>query len=199
MRRLVVPTLLLAAVLGWHGRYVDHPPLAHTGGFGEPTCRRCHFEYLPNEPGGRLTIRGLPDTCRSDTGYTLRVTLQHPEMRRAGFELAMRYADSGRQAGQLEPLDDRVWFDTLRGVWYAFHSLAGTELTAPGKAVWRLRWVPPDTTARVVLHAVANAANDDASEFGDRIYQATTSCRLNPPEIIRPSNESSERFVRIGY
>ncbi|ACY48873.1 choice-of-anchor V domain-containing protein [Rhodothermus marinus] len=180
MRPLAVLTLLLAVAVRWSGRYVDHPPLAHTGGFGEPTCRRCHFEYPLNEPGGRLAIRGLPDTCRSDTSYTLQLTLQHAEMLRAGFELAVRYADSGRQAGRLHPRDDRVRRDTLQGVWYAFHSPAGTELTAPGKAVWRLRWVPPDTTARVVLHAVANAANDDASEFGDRIYQITASCLLNP-------------------
>ncbi len=179
MRPVATLTLLLAAAAGWVGRYVDHPPPAHTGGFGEPTCQRCHFEYPLNEPGGRLTIQGLPDMCRSDSSYTLHLVLQHPEMLRAGFELAMRYADSGRQAGQLQPLDDRVERDTLQGVWYAFHSPAGTEPVAPGKAVWRIRWVPPDTTARVVLHVVANAANDDASEFGDRIYQESKSCLLH--------------------
>nr|MBO2490526.1 hypothetical protein [Rhodothermus marinus] len=180
MRPVAALTLVLAATAGWLGRYVDHPPLAHTGGFGEPTCQRCHFEYPLNEPGGRLTIQGLPDTCRTDTSYTLQLTLQHPEMLRAGFELAVRFADSGRQAGRLQPLDDRVWLDTLRGVWYAFHSPAGTELTASGKAVWTLRWIPPDTIGRVVLHAVANAANDDASEFGDRIYQESADCLLHP-------------------
>lgn len=180
MRLLFSLTLLLTAALGWMGRYVDHPPLAHTGGFGEPTCQRCHFAYPLNEPSGHLMIQGWPDTCWSDMRYTLHLTLRHLEMRSAGFELAVRFTDSGRQAGQLQALDDRVALDALGGVWYAFHSPPGTALTATAEATWTLQWIPPDTMGSVVLHIVANAANDDASEFGDRIYQQTAECSLNP-------------------
>ncbi|MCE2514350.1 MAG: hypothetical protein J4F37_04945 [Acidobacteria bacterium] len=64
------------------------------------------------------------------------------------------------------------------------------ELDAPGGSL-ALRGVPvafaPSATYRitravpVVFHAAANAANDDASEFGDFIYTASATTRPAGP------------------
>ena len=64
------------------------------------------------------------------------------------------------------------------GVTYAQHTEAGTALTRPGTATWTVEWRPPAAGATsVVFHAAANAANDDASEFGDFIYTALATTR----------------------
>ena len=71
---------------------------------------------------------------------------------------------------------------------YAQHTEAGTVLTRPGTASWTVEWRAPATTApgggatAVVFHAAANAANDDASEFGDFIYTASATTRPAAPD-----------------
>lgn len=87
-----------------HAVMRDLPPLAHTGGFGEPTCVQCHMDGELNEPGGTVTITGLPPRYQPGQRYTLRISVSHPELRAAGFELSARYEsgpDSTRQAGTL--------------------------------------------------------------------------------------------------
>lgn len=155
--------------------YSDRPPLAHTGGFGEPTCRACHFDQPLNAPNGSLAIEGLPNAYTAGQRYRLTVRLQRPEMGRGGFQLSARFA-SGAQAGSLRAADEQratiVQVDST-GVQYAAHTRAGTEPVAPDTARWVLEWTAPDTTAGPVLvHVAANAANFDASEFGDFIYTA---------------------------
>ena len=47
--------------------YAEHPPLGHTGGFGEPTCHACHFGGEVNGGDGTLAVdaavnpRSVPD------------------------------------------------------------------------------------------------------------------------------------------
>ncbi|HEY3279815.1 MAG TPA: choice-of-anchor V domain-containing protein [Gemmatimonadales bacterium] len=157
--------------------YKDGPPPAHTGGFGEPTCRQCHADAELNDSGGSLLLGGLPGAYEPGRSYDVTVTLRRAGMLRAGFQLAARYAAgdrTGTQAGMLVPADRRtkVLRDTLSGVLYAEHSLVGTTVTAGGdSARWVLRWTAPGTShGPVVLHVAANAANDDDSPFGDFIY-----------------------------
>ena len=63
---------------------------------------------------------------------------------------------------------------------------SGTALARPGAASWTVEWRAPATAApagptAVVFHAAANAANDDASEFGDLIYTASATTRPAGP------------------
>ncbi len=47
-----------------------------------------------------------------------------------------------------------------------------------GATSWTVEWRPPAVDATpVTFHAAANAANDDASEFGDFIYTASATTR----------------------
>lgn len=157
--------LVLAAVL----RYPENPPPAHTGGFGEKTCLECHFDGDLNPPGGRLMLREIGEGIILGNTHRLEILLDKDDMERAGFQLSVRYAD-GRQAGSLWALDDHVAVDTLAGVQYARHTLAGTELKESGSTTWLVEWHAPDDTSSVIFHVAANAANGDDSAFGDAIY-----------------------------
>lgn len=175
----IVPPLLSRA----HPRYAEGPPPGHTGGFGEPTCQACHFERPLNDPAGSLELRGLPRAYAPGVGYTLTVALTKGDMRRAGFQLATRFAEgpaAARQAGTLAVLDygAQVLTDSTTGVQYAQHTREGSDLRAAGEARWTVRWSAPRAArGPVVFHVAANAANDDLSEFGDAIYTHSVTVR----------------------
>ena len=164
--------------------YVDGPPPAHTGGFDDDTCRRCHFDNDLNDPAGSLSLAGVPDVFIPRRSYRVTITLARPEMGRAGFQLAARFADDdgrGRQAGHLHSLDDRVQLvDGADSIVYAQHTESGSVLADQAETSWIVEWVPSDATAPVTLHVAANAANDDASEFGDYVYVADALTRPSP-------------------
>lgn len=174
----------------------DGPPAGFTGGFGEPTCRTCHFD-APEDPGeGELVLEGVPGTYEPGVEYRVTVTLREPRLQRAGFQLAARFAGegaedgdparrAGRQAGSLLAAEPRtaprvqVVEHGDPPVLYARQTLAGAEPVAAQEAFWSVRWIAPDEPAEPVLfHAAANAANYDDSEFGDVVY--TASARSEP-------------------
>ena len=148
--------------------------MAHTGGFDEPTCAECHFGAPLNGDDGDVALRA-PEAFAVGEAYRLEVRLRHPGMAAAGFQLAVRFAEgdrAGAQAGQLAPMDGRtaVTTDTATGVAYGHQTLAGAVPLEPGATRWVMEWTAPDTMAAVQVHVAANAANDDASEFGDFIF-----------------------------
>jgi hypothetical protein len=159
-----------------HPMMRDMPPLAHTGGFGEPTCTACHFDGGLNDAAGSLAIDGLPARYEPGRRYRLTITVRHPDLRLAGFELASRFAtgpDSGRQAGSLAPTDDRaqVSTDETSRIQYAHHLRSGTTPLPPGVGRWTVEWTAPTAgTGPVAIHVVGNAANDNDSPMGDYIY-----------------------------
>ena len=167
--------------------YRTGPPPAHTGGFGEPHCGECHFDAPVNDPGGSLDVRA-PASYRTGKTYPLVVVLRDPELKTAGFQLATRFADgdqAGTQAGSLRGPDGSTQTVTGdAGVAYVTHTESGVETEEPGMARWELEWMAPDTVAPVAVHVTANAANDDRSEFGDRVY---LSCVVIGRDAPRPS------------
>lgn len=169
-----------AEARGW---YQDGPPVAHTGGFGEPTCHGCHFDAEPNAPGGELALSGIPSVYRPGQTYHLTVSLRYGEMEAGGFQLSARFAEGdarGRQAGSFHALDDRakVTENARSGVQYAGHTRAGIRLPAGHATTWTLEWTAPfEASGPVAFHAAANAGNGDESQFGDRIYTAEAASR----------------------
>ena len=175
---------LLAAASLPEAAYLDGPPPAHTGGFGGDTCHACHFENDLDAPGGSLTLDGVPDAFDPSMTYRIAVSLERPGMGRAGFQLAARVSEgdrAGGPAGTLQTLggDERVQVvDGPDGVAYAQHTEPGSALTGPEETSWTVEWRPAATDAApVTFHVAANAANDDASEFGDFIYTASATTR----------------------
>lgn len=166
---------------------VHSPPPGHTGGFGESTCQFCHLDYELNEEGGELTLLGLPpDGFEPDSTYRLTLRLVHPELRRAGFQAAARFASGkrrGEQAGTLVPGEGQeVQSPSYTPVSYLNHTRDGVEPTDDGRREWSFQWsVPGDLAASVVFHVAANAADGDESEWGDRIYADSI--------VVRPARD----------
>lgn len=170
---------LLAAAGTPRAAYLDGPPPGYTGGFGEPTCRACHFNPDPAAPAGGVRVSGLPAAGYAPGArYLLRVTVRRPGLRAAGFELAARLSD-GTQAGTLRAPGAIVRLTEHRGVHFAHHSREGTA--AADSAAWTVEWTAPERAAGPVqIHVVSNAANGDGSPLGDHVYQDSASVRPRP-------------------
>lgn len=148
----------------------DHIQGAFTGGFGEETCRSCHFDYDLNMDGGSLTVEGISESFSSETEYEIVVTVESEQLEVGGFQLTARHED-GSQAGTFDWSGDRLRFTpNIDGdVQYLQHSEEGTSPTGEREASWSFVWTPPES-GNVIFNIAANAGNDDDSSFGDWIY-----------------------------
>ena len=154
--------------------YEHRPPPAHTGGFGEATCASCHFDNELNADGGVLAVDGLPDHFTPGQRYRLSITLQHPELRRGGFQMAIRFTGperAGEQAGSFHVRGDEIEVVEAVGVSYVQHTRDGSRAVDGAEARWTVEWEAPAVNIPISLHVAANAANGDASEFGDHVYR----------------------------
>jgi hypothetical protein len=164
-----------------HG-YAEGAPPGFSGGFKEESCHACHFHEDLNAGPGRLTIDGVPATFAAGARHTLTVTVTHPGMKRAGFQLTARFKDGGGQAGALtaDPGGgERVGVETQGGIQYAGQKKAGATPAAADTATWTIEWTAPDGGGPVVFHVAANAADGNESADGDFVY--TAAAESGPP------------------
>ena len=155
--------------------YADGAPPGFSGGFNEESCHACHFHRDLNSGPGRVTLAGLPARVLAGERYRLTITLTRPEMRLAGFQLTARFKDGGTQAGTLAPApgeEPRVGIDVSRDVQYANQRKAGASPAASDTATWSLVWIAPQTSAPIVFHVAANAADADNTAEGDYVHTA---------------------------
>ena len=157
--------------------YPEHLTGAFTGGFGEETCRSCHFDYDLNPDGGSLSVTGIPGEISVKQTIKIKITIEREELGAAGFQLSARYKD-GSQAGTFLIEDEsRLMFsdavpDSLR---YVQHTNEGTNPSKENKNSWMVRWqAPKSPQGPVIFNIASNAANGDQSEFGDFIYTKET-------------------------
>lgn len=149
------------------------PAPALTGGFGEANCQVCHRDYPLNETPGAIQLDSLPAVYQPQQVYRMVVSVRHAELERGGFQLSARFED-GTQAGSFAVADTALLrVQRAAGVAYLSHTLAGTHQVKNHTASWSFDWTAPAAQKRVLFHVAANAANHDASEFGDRIFTAT--------------------------
>ena len=167
MLRSTVAVLILTA---FTFAYPENPPVAHTGGFGEPTCHSCHFDGDLNDGVANLLVAGIDSVYIPGKHYELTLVLQRPGMARAGFQLSIRDS-TGNQAGSLTTGEDLVAIDEANNIQYLRHSPEGIIPPASDSIAWTFQWLAPDSAGVVYFHLSANAANGDESEFGDAIYQ----------------------------
>jgi hypothetical protein len=165
-------TVLAALATGWN---VTGPPPARTGGFDEQTCHECHFDGPLNPESGSVTIEAAPVTYEPGRTYALRITVRDAQLKRAGFQLAARFAAgprAGRQAGELSIAAGTGTTTVADDVVYAHHVARGTVPERAGEHGWAVEWTAPAEMGGgdVVIHVAANAANNDASELGDQIH-----------------------------
>ncbi len=105
--------------------YKEGPLPAMTGGFGEKDCHTCHFDNPINDHAGVLRLEGVPARYVPGHQYEITVVVRRSGIKRAGFELAARFAEGagrGRQAGTLGPTDVRTQMTSGTGRIGAVHS-----------------------------------------------------------------------------
>ena len=131
-------------------------------------------------------MAGVPTQYEPGEKYRLSVTVGRPGLGAAGFQMSARYLEGearGRDAGLLRPADARtavVRAESTR-VSYAQHVEAGTVPVHGDSTSWSIEWTAPDGASDAVAFDIAaNAADGDASEFGDRIY--ATRCVAAAPD-----------------
>jgi len=174
---VAMPVLVAAGPLAM---FRDGPPAAVTGGFGEDSCYACHWDGGENDAPGAVRILGLPDQFEPGARYPLEVLLSRPGMEVGGFQLAVRTAADGEQAGSVEPGSDekeRIEVITENDIQYIQHRLGGIPPSAPDTSRWRLVWTAPATGAPVTFNVAAVAGDNDESQFGDHVYTAEVKVR----------------------
>jgi len=149
----------------------DHIDGSFTGGFGEETCRSCHFDYDLNMDGGSLSIQGVDEPYEPGASIPVTVTVQSERLEIGGFQLTARFED-GTQAGSFAWDGDRLMFTPgIDGdIQYLQHSANGTTSAVKREVSWSFTWIAPETGDPVIFNVAANAGNYDDSSFGDWIY-----------------------------
>jgi hypothetical protein len=146
------------------------PLPAHTGGFGEPTCHACHFDYALNETDLAVTLDSLPAVYEPQRTYRLQLRVQHPELKRGGFQISARFEDGTPAGSFVIPDTSLLRVQRAKSVDYVSHTMKGTDQVVGDTAVWDFEWVAPATQRRVVFNLALNVSDQDASQFGDRIF-----------------------------
>jgi hypothetical protein len=162
--------------------YAESAPPGFSGGFNEQSCHACHFHGGLNSGPGRVAIVGVPAAFVARERYPITVTLTHPQMKLAGFQLTTRFQASGAQAGALAPEpgdEERIGIDVQGDVQYANQRMKGAALSTPGTVRWSLVWTAPESSNPVVFHVAANAANADGTAEGDSIHTAAVTALPN--------------------
>lgn len=161
--------VLAAVSFGTAGAFEEGPPPANTGGFGETDCSSCHFDNALNAAEGTLALTGVPEFFVPGQRYALTVSLDHPQLVVAGFQLSVRTAD-GKPAGELAVTGNDVGtvVPGNTGITYAQHKRPRHK--SDGGIRWVVTWRAPDEDVAVIVNVAANAANYDVSAFGDHIF-----------------------------
>jgi hypothetical protein len=177
-------TFAFTFILGlvWTGilfAYSAGPDPGVNGVFGSAnTCSAlgCHNSFPNNQAGGSITIGGLPTAWTPGTTYPITVTVSRTGTARYGFQFSAVFDSTTAQAGTLiaaSPNDARVSIVSGGGRQYAQHN---TFFNTTG--VFNFRWTAPASGGAVRFNVAGNAANNDGTNSGDRIY--TTSSTISP-------------------
>ncbi len=115
-------------------------------------------------------MAGIGATYLPGQTYTLELTLADPEAMRWGFEFTI-LDTAGDSIGQISPVDGTTQISSTGNRDYAKHTSAGTFPGTPDAHTWQVQWIAPAVaTGEVMLYVAGNAANNNGSTSGDRIY-----------------------------
>ncbi len=128
-------------------------------------CASCHFGDAPVAESEALTVEGAPALAAPGETYQLTLRFAPGEAGIAGYLATFRRAEG--EAGTVAPGEGQAAKDA------AVRSTAPLPVSAEACAEWTFAWTAPDTPGPVALHIAANAANDDASPFGDTVHVKT--------------------------
>ncbi len=162
---LVAALTLASSPAQTHG---DGAPSGHSGAPGEPDCTACHVASGNAPQAPDISLEGLPERIQPGESYALKLVISSAEIKRAGFQLAVRSSD-GEVAGQLAAIDERSRVEQ-EGPEVLVHTERGSRPDQDSSTFWNFEWAAPMCASGEILFAIAiNNANDDDSAFGDQI------------------------------
>lgn len=169
--------------------YPDGPP---DGYAGDPpnraTCVACHNSFPLNSGQGRLQLNDLPERFRPGEQYRLTVQLSDPNARRWGFELTA-LNENNQRAGTIAVVDQNITQISVSNQrQYLKHTLNGTFRNQANAAQWSFNWTAPDeeNPGTITFYIAGNAANNNGSSSGDRIYAVAIPLEpQGPPALDR--------------
>jgi hypothetical protein len=160
------------------------PPEGHTGEFSGITCRACHDSHPLNNPGGNVSISGLPSVYTAGTTYTFSVTIRHanPDRTKWGFSIKANNSLSAT-AGTFSTTNGNV---IVNGAELSHQNAVATAATN-SFTYSNLRWTAPATPVAadqsITFFIAGNAANSDFSPSGDFIYTAQQPVSLQTTSV----------------
>ena len=160
--------------------YAGNPP-------GENSCVECHSTFGLNTGNGSLSLLGLPDAYVTGETYRLAIRLADPNARRWGFELTA--LDSGNdRAGTIARADSQntqISGGNAPNPQYIKQTSNGTHAGQADSSDWGFDWTAPQgDIGSVTFYLAGNAANNNNSATGDRIYaisESRTAAEPSPP------------------
>lgn len=159
MRILLIAGAALVVMFG--SSALAHPVGAPWGSANPDTmtsCASCHFDHEPVGRSPAIMLTGLPDYVEAGEAYEMTLRFDAGAAPRAGFLLSA-------SAGEFKAIDDIV---DAKGA-----EVRSANVISPenGVALWSFVWRAGDDGVGIVtFRAAANAANDDASPFGDTVH-----------------------------
>lgn len=141
--------------------YPEGAPLDALDDPGE-ACAACHFDGDPVADSPALSLHGADGPLLAGETYRLTLRFAPQEAELAGFLASFRR--DGDAAGVVTAEDG------LEGSGATLRSIEALPLPADGAAEWSFCWHAPEEPGPSILHVAANAANDDASPFGDTVH-----------------------------
>jgi uncharacterized protein (TIGR03437 family) len=177
----------LGASAGLHARSIG-PLAAYTGApmdFAGRNCTACHQTFAPanSDARGRITLQAV--NYRPGVKQTIKVRVAHPEGARWGFQLTARSLNNPSIAAGTFTVSQGLLVRCLDGTSspcnnnpeFASQDASSTQVGKPDFGEWDVEWTPPASeVGAIVLYAAGNAANNNGTNAGDRIY--TTSLEL---------------------
>ena len=142
------------------------------------TCTACHRTYPLNpDTLGKVTVTATD--YQPGVKQTVKVRVEHPEGMRWGFELTARSASNDQvMAGSFTASDSvrvvcAVGAAPCSTFWFATHNSASNRAGTPIGVEWEVEWTPPASEiGDVIFYVAGNAANNDQTLNGDRIYNS---------------------------
>ncbi len=167
-----------------HPLHSSQPPQGYTGVSGF-YCNACHSGNALNNPGGSVTVNGLPDEGYTPGAtYNFSVTIAHStaNRKRYGFSIIAKNS-SGATAGSFSSSNanaaqngqelshfNAINFSTLSQS-YTYNNLTWTAPANPGA-----------DDQNITFYFAGNAANGNGSNSGDYIYTGTKNITLAQQE-----------------
>jgi Secretion system C-terminal sorting domain len=178
------------------GILTDNGKAGATGSPGENNCTQCHDSFGANSGTGSVTISSDMTNWEYVPGQTYQISVTVAQSNIGLFGLGFEaLQSSGANAGTLTPgTGTQIKNALIGGNQRAniVHTLNGGA--SSNSHTFNFTWTAPSTNVGVVtFYAAGNAANDNGSDTGDRIY--TASQIVNPASVGIQEAELTNAFI----